>query len=347
TRFTPEEIKARKQRMYNVASIAPMIMSVFVIFYYFIYSYRSSKYDSFYESYAFKEAMLMAMTLMMASVAVLLMRYLQTGAFFGNSTKDIGDPSNYIENLDQSINSQLLEQQTKINQLNKLVLELTESLQHAQILDADEKKELVDSLKTRLEATICGDVINELKKGILAQQNINSDATSIDDRCLQTVVRLKQEIAALGWRGNLNLVLGIFTTIIGLFILYVYVSNSNVDHNTPLLVAAYFLPRLSLVILIEVFAYFFLKLYKANLSEIKYFQNELTNVEIKHLALHTSINKKDAKLVTEVVRNLSQTERNFILQKGQSTVEIERTKLDKEALSGALKVLSDITKRNT
>jgi len=37
--------------------------------------------------------------------------------------------------------------------------------------------------------------------------------------------------------------------------------------------------------LIELFAYFFLKLYKSDLSEIKYFQNELTNVEMRYAAV--------------------------------------------------------------
>jgi hypothetical protein len=37
-----------------------------------------------------------------------------------------------------------------------------------------------------------------------------------------------------------------------------------------------FSPRLSLVIVVELFAYFFLGLYKSNLQEIKYFQRHST-----------------------------------------------------------------------
>jgi hypothetical protein len=41
-----------------------------------------------------------------------------------------------------------------------------------------------------------------------------------------------------------------------------------------------FLPRISIVILIQIFAYFFLSMYRANLREIRYFQIELSDLEL-------------------------------------------------------------------
>ena len=40
-----------------------------------------------------------------------------------------------------------------------------------------------------------------------------------------------------------------------------------------------------MAIFIEVFSFFFLKLYKSGLADILYYQNELTNLESKFLAL--------------------------------------------------------------
>ncbi|MBB1251183.1 hypothetical protein [Rhizobium sp. G21] len=41
-----------------------------------------------------------------------------------------------------------------------------------------------------------------------------------------------------------------------------------------------FLPRISIVILIQIFAYFFLSMYRANLREIRYFQIELNDIDL-------------------------------------------------------------------
>lgn len=41
--------------------------------------------------------------------------------------------------------------------------------------------------------------------------------------------------------------------------------------------------------MIELFAYFFLSLYRTSLQKIKYFQNELTNIEAKQIALRAAL----------------------------------------------------------
>ena len=78
-------------------------------------------------------------------------------------------------------------------------------------------------------------------------------------------------------------------------------------------------------IMTHFFAYFFLKFYKANLSEIKYFQNEITT-KSKYLALKVASYIGNEESIKSVITNLFSTERNFILSKGQSTVDLERAK---------------------
>ncbi|MBI5525005.1 MAG: hypothetical protein HY897_01580 [Deltaproteobacteria bacterium] len=41
---------------------------------------------------------------------------------------------------------------------------------------------------------------------------------------------------------------------------------------------SHYVPRITTVTFIEVFAFFFLKLYRASLIEIKFYQNELTSL---------------------------------------------------------------------
>jgi hypothetical protein len=159
-----------------------------------------------------------------------------------------------------------------------------------------------------------------------------------------TLKRLNTEVRDLGRRNNTNLSIGIGITVIGIGALFYYVYEWQMH---PLTKADLpwgmlnFVPRLSLVILIEIFAYFFLGLYRSGLAEVKYFQNEMTNLESKVLALRVAIEHKDAKTTASVVTKLADTERNLVLRKGETTPEIEMSRLQREQLT---KLVGELTK---
>lgn len=91
-----------------------------------------------------------------------------------------------------------------------------------------------------------------------------------------------------------------------------------------------FVSRLSVVIVIEIFAYFFLNLYRGGLQEIKYFRNEMTNIMSRQIALQAAMPKLDTDTIARIVLNLAETERNFVLKKGESTVGLEQNRLERE-----------------
>jgi hypothetical protein len=135
----------------------------------------------------------------------------------------------------------------------------------------------------------------------------------IAESAQRTLERLQRELAALTRRGNVNLVLGIVSTTIGIWFLFRFVTElgpipaaASPWHYQPVRAA------LSFVIIIEVFAYFFLALYKSSLAEIKFFQNEITNVEAKTIALSSALSSSDVAVATDVIRLLAQTERNYV-----------------------------------
>lgn len=156
----------------------------------------------------------------------------------------------------------------------------------------------------------------------------------------ESISRIKKELASLAKRGNFNLVLGMVTAFCGFSILAIsLVFRSNHISMTDFL-TSYF-PRLSLVILVEIFAYFFLSLYRQNTEDIKYYQNELTNIEAKFFAFLISLRSTDANQNTLLIKEFLQTERNFILKKNQTTVAIEREKISSklyiDKISGLLR----------
>lgn len=149
--------------------------------------------------------------------------------------------------------------------------------------------------------------------------------------------RLRDEIELLARRGNLNLTIGVLTTIFGVGALaYVVLSQPEFPaHADPASSFVFFtslLSRLSVAIFIEVFAFFFLRLYKSGLEDIRYYQNEITNIESKETALLSIANNDTCELKKVVIEVLSKTERNGLLKKGETTVALERDRIDRNEL---------------
>ncbi|WP_410568106.1 hypothetical protein [Acinetobacter sp. H1(2024)] len=159
----------------------------------------------------------------------------------------------------------------------------------------------------------------------------------------ESIQRINIEKESLSRRSNLNLIIGMFLSISGIAVLGSSVFNFiNINDFNVLLTKM--IPRFLFVILIELFAYFFLNLYRKSLEDIKYYQNELTNLEAKYLSLQTSLALNNYKLINNVIDQLVKTERNFILEKDQSTIELEKERINSNNTNNTLQVLKDIFK---
>jgi hypothetical protein len=143
--------------------------------------------------------------------------------------------------------------------------------------------------------------------------------------------RLAEEVESLGRRANVNLTIGFAVSLVGMIALAVFIwsATSELDGDVNIVqVVVRFLTKLSLVIFMQVFAYFFLRLYRYSLFEIKYFQNELTNIEQKYIALNVAMQSGNKDAVAKITAELSKAERNFILKKGETTVGLQREEIE-------------------
>ncbi|MBY5873740.1 hypothetical protein HFN53_17115 [Rhizobium leguminosarum] len=143
--------------------------------------------------------------------------------------------------------------------------------------------------------------------------------------------RLSNEVESLGRRANVNLSIGFLVSLVGMIALAVFIwtATSELDGDVNVMqVVVRFLTKLSLVVFMQVFAYFFLRLYRYSLFEIKYFQNELTNIEQKYIALNVAMQSGNKDAVAKIAAELSKAERNFILKKGESTVGLQREEIE-------------------
>ena len=96
---------------------------------------------------------------------------------------------------------------------------------------------------------------------------------------------------------------------------------------------------------IELFAYFFLRLYKSGLIDIKFYQNELTNIDMKSASLLSALVTEDKEIIKLVSTELSRTERNFVLKKDESTVDLEKAKIEGKGIREVLEQLTSIIKQ--
>lgn len=241
----------------------------------------------------------------------------------------------------------------------KEILERLNSFELSANLTDDDKTKIIESIIERSSEKSIKDIFNnetnllrsEIKKS-LAYENLSKDSRTI-------VQRLFREISDLRLRANINLLIGMAITAGGLYLLWTTVSmvDSSVllkqlasegpESNTKFIknLVLPILPRIMLIIFIEIFAYFFLRLYKIGLDEIKYFQNELTNVESKLFAVNYALATGNADALQVSISSLANTERNFVLEKGQTTVELEKAKSESELTRNIIKTIPDLFKK--
>jgi hypothetical protein len=172
----------------------------------------------------------------------------------------------------------------------------------------------------------------------------NTEFAVFNDQATAIMRRLTEAVEDLERRSTVNLLIGMTTTAIAMVGLGFIALTSNFSIENWQETLAHFVPRLTFVVFIEVFAYFFLRLYKLNLDDVKYYQNELTNMEAKILSCRAALLNDDKQTMKQIALTLSKTERNFVLKKGETTTELEKLRTDTKSFSNELGKLVGLSK---
>lgn len=319
---------------------------LFPIFLAFVITYTPSGFEIPFVAYLFglDKRFLIILSIFLAGLSFvsLMMVYLQTG--FKTSKKL--ESSDFVEKYFE------FEDDIK-NRFNKIEDDIKEIKNESKndfsienIISEKEKADFILDFKKQVIATSTPELISEFKATIIAYDKEEFYKNEILSLINQSKLRLQKEILELGRRANLNLSVGCVASAIGLLTLgWGLYSGDHKSSNIHEFLYNYF-PRISFVVLVEIFAFFFLSLYKTSLSEIKYFQNEITNIDVKNIALVASIKDGNKEILVDVLKQLASTERNFILKKGQTTVHLENQKIDNQINMNYAKLISDLLKRH-
>ena len=131
-----------------------------------------------------------------------------------------------------------------------------------------------------------------------------------------TQERLHHELLDLGRRSNVNLVTGVSITVVATAVLIYMVTRPHDEFKSVASVLSFYIPRVTTIALIEVFAYFFLGLYKSNLAEIKFYQNERTTIVALEIAWRASMQPEINTSTQSVISQLAKTDRNASTKTG-------------------------------
>ena len=275
------------------------------------------------------------------ALTVLIMLYLQSG-----NKKDYQerDKAYYLQKeLLYMLEKYSMRDKEANNVLISEVKKIIESLQKQEVeLTTTEKEKLLKIIEEKVETSVVEKIIETFQNKYSEIAFKDSKYKEIADDIYEMKARLNVEISKLTLRANLNLAIGSATTIFAIFVLWFTVVNKMPEFSNIENIVSTLIPRISLVIFIEIFAFFFLKMYKSNLSDIKYYHNETTNCEFKILALKTTFVKNAETEIPKIIDRFTAVERNFILKKGESTVEIEKDKLDKNTNNKLINLIKEL-----
>lgn len=229
-------------------------------------------------------------------------------------------------------NVEIGEIKTEIQEIKELISKIGEG----------ELKEVANQLRANLVADSASVLVTELKSKIQQDDNLRSTRVTIRAIFGKSEERLFDQVQTLRAQSNTNMQIGCFIAFLGAAILVVSIFFVNSKPTSLDELVFQIVPKLSVVVLIELFAYFFLKMYRSNLSEIRYYQNEITNVEMKKAGVFLAISKTAPDLV---LNDLCSTDRNFVMEKDQTTQELERVKVDRDSTKNLLDAVTSLLKK--
>lgn len=148
----------------------------------------------------------------------------------------------------------------------------------------------------------------------IAEENIK---IAIDNEAIERLLdaksRLENASSSVSVRGVVSLIFGILTASGALYTLRDAAQifqdfKSSQPENQIIL---YLATRISIALFITFISYFFLSLYKRSLDEVKFYQNELTNIDYSITSISLAAEASDPTIKSLISLNMLEIDRNI------------------------------------
>ncbi|MDX2350693.1 MAG: hypothetical protein QNK32_09920 [Porticoccus sp.] len=260
-----------------------------------------------------RTAFFVSLGLIGSGLAVLLFNYLR--GEHAEPTDDVYliDEKKILTNVLSSSPSPASKQEIKENEYKiKSLAEITRAISVGNLqITEEEKDSILEEIKKDILVDTANPAVPEVEEKYLKDIKRASQIAREQEKLEKIRLRLKREISVLGRRCNINLVAGVLTTITAMGILATIFFDTEVKFTVETF-RSHFAAKFIFGLFVEISSLFFLTLYMYGLSQIKFFNNEITNIEMKFLSLDSAIRSRDEDLINSVVNEFSKTGRNKV-----------------------------------
>lgn len=274
-------------------------------------------------------------------------KYLESDKSIDRNSERLREELNELRHILRNTSRNSYQDKELIEELKNLKEQINDSQTKGLDLNEVDKNKLFELFESKLEKNLSQEFLETIQQKFGADILASERYSDLQRDMIEFKERLRLEIRRLSLRANTNLAIGSVTTLVAVIVLYITIVSNHINFNDSVSMISYFIPRISLVIFIEVFAFFFLKLYKSNLDNVRYYHNEMTNIETRIIALKSSIINADKSTINEVIKELSKTERNFVIKKGETTIELERLRRKKNENKSLIEFARSIITKHT
>lgn len=275
------------------------------------------------------------------------LKYLESDKSIDRNSERLREELNELRHIIRNSGKNSYQDKELIEELKSLKDKINDSQTKGLDLNEDDKTKLFELFEAKLEKNLSQEFLETIQQKFGADILASERYSDLQRDLIEFKERLRIEIRRLSLRANTNLAIGSVTTLVAVVVLYLTVVSNHIDFTNSVSMVSYFIPRISLVIFIEVFAFFFLKLYKSNLDNVRYYHNEMTNIEARIISLKSAIINADKSTINEVIKDLSKTERNFVIKKGETTIELERLRSEKNENKSLIELAKSIITKHT
>lgn len=181
-------------------------------------------------------------------------------------------------------------------------------------------------------------------KEILSENNFDVYQVIFIERSYRSSIEELHEAARRSERKGMVFML--YFIAFSLFLLLLYKFVDNISEPVPIKDVWDFLRSFEKFSFIFTGVFFVGLLFKRGrdfFNDSTFYRNEITNLEQKYSALIASIanRKYDQGTLNYVIKMLIKNERNFILRKGETTVDIKKTEIEDKFLQKLVKVIGE------
>ncbi len=201
------------------------------------------------------------------------------------------------------------------------VRDAAETIRSSRNITDEDRVVISNQLQELVRSSIPAEVLSGIDKkygGAIRNEVVSS---SVSQQLNETRMRLSKFQDDVSRKATAALVWGLGAAATGAGLLALFILNGNTMQGASTVAEVfYYTMRISLVGLIEVVAFFFLRQYRATLLDAKYVNNEITNIEMRLLAMSAALKLGNATACSKILPEIAKTERNFSLKKGETSI---------------------------